>query len=271
MAFIKYSPYGKRKPHDLVTTTDRELQLWQELTMLRHCTTNGIYGKAVTAPYIDQAKIYYHDARASNWKSAGLLYYYSFLNLAKAIIVSKRGLSGAYMKSTSIYHGLSSEPQNISEIVDFSINIHPPESNNKKNIFSLFYKKITNQEWPFNSTVSLIIRDVVGYCIDISHELANFYGTSGKCVTLQSLIREVGNSIWFEVPVPNHYLTVINDFLGETAIDSKTFEQLDYTDKHDWLIAHERTAASLRNHTIIRMGREEINQIEDHNTKKYFN
>ena len=152
MGFIKYIPYGKHTPLDVITTTEREVQLWQEFTMLRHCKTNVIYGKLVNAPYIDQAKTYYHDAKRCDWKSAGLLYYYSFLNLAKAYIISKRALSGKYMKSTSIYHGLYANPQNPRRIIDFNINIHPPTSNNKKNILASLFMENLN----FNRSIDII-------------------------------------------------------------------------------------------------------------------
>ena len=85
MGHLKFIPFGSKKPTDITTTSKPQIQLWQELTMLRHVSgANSIYARETIAPWIDQAKIYFLDACSSNWKSAGLLYYYSFLNLAKA-------------------------------------------------------------------------------------------------------------------------------------------------------------------------------------------
>ena len=111
--FLRFSPLGVKKTIDIETTTDRELQLWQEFTMIRHNPKSKIYGRKATAPYIDQAKIYYQDARSVNWESAGLLYYYSFLNLAKAFIIRKRSLPSSLLRSSNIYHGLEADPQSL--------------------------------------------------------------------------------------------------------------------------------------------------------------
>ncbi|RIV34787.1 hypothetical protein D2V08_05250 [Flagellimonas lutimaris] len=58
------------------------------------------------------------DAHNSNWRSSGLLYYYSFLNLAKALTVTSRFLRRNYLSTNSVFHGLSAQPQNINRIID---------------------------------------------------------------------------------------------------------------------------------------------------------
>lgn len=253
MSFIIYIPYGKKSPHDLTTSTDKEVQLWQELTMFRHINRNTIYGKKVSAPYVDQAKTYYHDAKKSNWKSAGLLYYYSFLNLAKVFIVAKRTVPANYLKSTSIYHGLQSNPQNPTKIVDFEINIHPPTSNNKKNIFSLFYEKLCGQKWPFNGTVTIKVKDIAGYCDEILHELQNFYGTTRKKMILQSIIRDDGRNVWFEVIVPDTRLNEFTSYLGASVGLITNFANLSNNDKIEWHTAYERTPSSMRECSLVRI------------------
>lgn len=254
MRFTKYIPYGNKQPRDITSTSDKETQLWQELSMLRHIATRGLYGKKVIAPYIDQAKTYYLDACSSHWKSSGLLYYYSFLNLAKAYIVTKRALSASYLKSTNIYHGLQSNPQNISRLTDFTINIHPPTWNNRKNIFSLFYEKLVGQSWPFSDTISVRMNDVIGYCNDISHELSNFFSTNQSTEILQSLYREDNTHMWIEFVVPNSFLADFSNYIGSSIGTIKTITQLTDRDVHPWLLAHNRIKVSFHNNSLVRVG-----------------
>lgn len=264
MGHLKFIPFGDKTPYDLATTTNKELQLWQEFTMLRHDPRQGIYGKKITAPYVDQAKMYYHDARTSNWKSAGLLYYYSFLNLAKAFLIIKRGISGSTLKSTSIYHGLQANPQNPKNIIDFEVNIHPPISNNKKNIFALFYEKITFNRWPFNSTIHIPLNSIIGHCQDISNELGAFFDIIPKPIELQSLIRNHDGAIWFEIVVPNNNVAEICSYLGDSVDSVIKHKDLKQRDKVEWKLAYERTSFSLSDYSFIRMNRIDNSENEDY-------
>ena len=260
MRFIKYIPFGNKQPIDITSTSDKEIQIWQELSMLRHIVAGGIYGKKVIAPYIDQAKTYYLDSCSSHWKSSGLLYYYSFLNLAKAFIVTKRAVSASYLKSTSIYHGLQSNPQNINRLPDFTINIHPTNANNKKNIFSIFYEKLVNQRWPFRNTISIRMEEVIGYCNEISHELSNFYTINGATELMQSIYREDNNNMWVEFVVSNSFLTDFSNYIGPTIGTITALNQLTDRDVEVWLRAHNRTKASFQNSSIVRVGQLPYNQ-----------
>ncbi|MBK6938475.1 MAG: hypothetical protein IPH18_17705, partial [Chitinophagaceae bacterium] len=102
---------------------------------------NAIYARETTASHIDQAESLFSRRCKFKLRSAGFLYYYSFLNLAKAHLVTNRAVSGRTLKSTSICHGLTASPQSPTNI-NFKIEIHPPGQNNKRNIFSHFYQKL---------------------------------------------------------------------------------------------------------------------------------
>ena len=95
MGFLIFHPTSQKLPLGLRTTNDLVLQVWQELVMRRHAYKKHKVIKNVS-PWIHQARTYFVDATKSNWKSAGLLYYYSFLNLAKAFLAEKRILHGAH-------------------------------------------------------------------------------------------------------------------------------------------------------------------------------
>ena len=70
----------KRSSQDLVNAA------WREFYFL-------IFNERIREiePFVEQAKFYYLDAHKSDWRSGGLLYYYSFLNLAKAYLIREGG------------------------------------------------------------------------------------------------------------------------------------------------------------------------------------
>lgn len=255
MAFIDFIPYGSKSPIDIHTTSRPEVQLWEELKLLRFVTgPQAIYGKHVTEPWIDQAKIYFKDACKCSWNSSGLMYYYSYLNLAKALMVTKRSVSGEILKSTNIYHGLVAQPQSPRQITDFEIQIHPPIHNNRRNIFALLYKIITKHKWPFNCPINVSLSNIIGYCDDISHELYLFYKIPKRNIPVYSLIRTHNNHIWFEMLVSNMYLNILTNELLPGSFTVIDFRNFTHIDKVDWVTAHERTATSLDDHSFVRLG-----------------
>ena len=187
MGFIKYIPFGRTRYADLTTTSRPEVQLWQELVMLRHLKRpTGISANKASAAWIDQAKTYFLDACGSDWRTAGLLYYYSFLNLSKAYLAAKRVVTASMMKSTSVYHGLSAEPQSPPRIIDFEIKVHPPLHGGKRNLFSTLCERLTCSPWRFNKTIIVRVSDVLPYCTDISAELYKFYSLRNSIIRTQS-------------------------------------------------------------------------------------
>lgn len=252
MPFIKYIPH-KRTTYDATTSNEICGQLWQEFTIIRHLKKPiGIAANKVVAPWIDQAKQYFLDARKSNWKSGGLLYYYSFLNLAKAYLVAKKACNATVLKSTNIYHGLYADPQNPQQIIDFKIQILPPKVKGKINIFSLFYERLIGCKWPFSQSITIDLKDVITYCEEIGCELKSFYQLDCSLLLVQSLVREEENRLWFEINAANSYLSSIMsqiNLLNLTPIDSKDFLQTDF---YDWLIAYDRTAISMQNTSFLR-------------------
>ncbi|KAB5490791.1 MULTISPECIES: YaaC family protein [Flagellimonas] len=247
-----YKPTQKEIYNISTTNNDVYLQLWQELQMLRYLRGGKApYGKKVTAPYIDQAKTYFNDAVKSNWKSSGLIYYYSFLNLAKALIVSKRYLSGTYLASTNVYHGLSAQTQSINNLLDFEIEIHPKVSRGKKNIFAIFYKAVTGVEWPFNHNVKVTVGDIISYCQDIEHESTNFYGIDKKVLPVYSTIRYSNKEAWFEILCNDEYLNnLLNDLPFElySLVHKKFVSRFDFS---DWKSEYNVHSSQFSRNTLI--------------------
>ena len=121
--------------------------------------------------YIRQAKNYYYSAKTLHPRSAGLLYYYCFLNLAKAGLVIKQPQIGG----KKINHGISCIPKDFSKLKSQTVKVL-----NDGGVFPKFY------EWYFGITIkpqSLNVQFLLNYCTDISYQclLAGF----GNCKMLQ--------------------------------------------------------------------------------------
>jgi hypothetical protein len=253
VAFIEFFPLGEKHVLDLKTSTSLEVQLWQEFVMLRHSTTTKrIAAPKSIAPWIDQAKTYFLDAWNSDWRSAGLLYYYSFLNLAKAYLVAKRTFTYKFLDSTSVYHGLSADLQSPTSLSDYTIKVYPQVVGNRHNVFSNFYHTVTKSEWPFSEEISLQLSDVAGYYPEISAELSRLFGISKGIIPVQSLLRLSGNDVWFEMIVPKAGVGQIKQAVAPWKLEELEMSKWSESDKNDWLIAFHRTPQSLTNHLCLR-------------------
>ncbi|MFW9882239.1 MAG: YaaC family protein [Candidatus Thorarchaeota archaeon] len=252
MAFIIHSPFGRREPIILNTTNDVVSQIWNELALIRHTKSNYIKGKKSIPPWIDQAKIYFTDAISSNWRSSGLLFYYSYLNLAKALLVGKGLFSYKQLNTNSIYHGLSAELQDIKSLTDYIIKIHPKKLRHYDNVFANLYTTTTNKSWPFRNSIEIKLSEILQFCISISSEIFEIYKIPPVCAFVQSLIRIDKSFIWYEILSDNYYvksiINLLNKFLIEVVPRNKFLE----IDKYDWLLAYNRNTRSLRASSFIR-------------------
>lgn len=265
MGFIVVHPI-KKQTIDVTTTADTEKQLWQELVALRHMRKpKGITGKKATAPWIDQAKIYFIDAYKADWRSSGLLYYYSFLNLAKAFLAAKRATSARELKSNSSYHGLSVDPQSPKKIIDFEILIHPPIINNKHNVFAKFYEIFTCTKWPHTQKISVKISDIIPYCRELTTEIKNFYGIESAIVYTYSLLRTAGQTMWFEINVPTDKQTVIQNHVNNIQLTPVATNAISGADKNDWLTSYGLTVQDLHGSIFFRTPTRTFNNA-DNNT-----
>lgn len=253
MGFIQYFPIGDKQPRDLLTTNSPEKQLWQEIVMIRHLKNpKGINAKIATASWLDQAKVYFLDAHNSDWRSAGLLYYYSFLNLAKAYLVAKKAMTVGALKSSNIYHGLHAEPQTPNQVTDFEIKVHPSVTNNRINIFASFYEKLVNKPWPHNRIITIKVEDILPYCIEINTETENFYNISLNAIYAQSLLRAVGNSMWLELVVPTNKVAVVQSNINTVTFTTHSPNAMNNIDEKDWFDSYKRSGLSFRNSTFLR-------------------
>ncbi|MGB8982251.1 MAG: YaaC family protein, partial [Anaerolineales bacterium] len=233
MGFIIFFPYSQRRKAPLQVTTSNTFveQAWQEFTMLRYVKARHISCRKLTAPWIDQAQTYYLDSIRSNWRSAGLLYYYSFLNLAKALLVGKRKFTYKSLDSTAIHHGLSAALQDISSLANYQIQIYPPLLHGRNNVFSNFYEVVTGSIWAYQDAITIKLQHILGYCEDISIESQNLFNIARKAIDVQSLHREIGNTAWFEMVIHKSKTEVVKAELSNWDLQFLGFDQINHHDR----------------------------------------
>jgi hypothetical protein len=108
--------------------------------------------------FVRQAKSNYDAAKSLPYRSSGLLYYYCFLNLAKAFIVLK------YPDKMigRIRHGLSYDPSSGNTVFEQEVLSVSP------GVFSILYEIETGHPWQPKSTLNIV--DILGFCSDILYQ-----------------------------------------------------------------------------------------------------
>jgi len=164
---------GKRNTRDLSTSREIDDELWSILDYyseidsigLDFIKNSGIKNASTKKrifkhfrSHIRQAKGFYFSAKILPVSSSPLLYYYSFMNLAKARLV----IEDPSITKKKLRHGLSYRLKNTNlSFKKQSIQVH------KKGVFHFLYN------WYFNKNLSIMkinISSLFNYCTDISYE-----------------------------------------------------------------------------------------------------
>jgi hypothetical protein len=107
--------------------------------------------------YIRQATTFYQAAEALHHRASPLNFYYSFMNLAKAVIL----LRTPNFVNHNLMHGISPQSK--------AGSLRKQKLSVKSNgVFPMFYKTIVGR--PFSQNASLKIADLLGYVSDVQHE-----------------------------------------------------------------------------------------------------
>jgi hypothetical protein len=237
---------GKESIH-ASTSGDIVEQIWQELEMLRHLKyAEHLHDKESIVPWVDQAKTYFQDGVKSNWRSAGLLYYYSFLNLAKAYLVAKQKFTYNALNTSSIYHGLHAELQDIQNVAEYKVTVHPPESKRIKgkscsNVFSLLYEAITGEKWPFSKIIEINVTDFIGYSTDIATEIKALYDLEHSLFQVQSMFRKVEDEWFFEMLIESSGAKILQSHLFSIPIQVVPNENISDLDATHWNLGFNTT------------------------------
>jgi len=144
--------------------------------------------------YVRQAESFYRSAAALPWKSSPLNYYYSFMNLAKALAVARGMLAPVAAHITrALQHGLSARIVPGAPGAPDTWRLTVRDANH---IFGLLYQA-TVAPVAMPATTELDARDLLGYVTAIDWQLRQ----AGRAATISWhpcywVILEAGNSAW---------------------------------------------------------------------------
>ena len=258
--FFEFFPYDGVYPEIYFTSGSTVHQAWEEICLLRHSQQHAL-GTPVntmcadTAPLIDQARSYFLTAVGAEWRAGALVYYYSLLNLAKALLGIKGQLTFQNLKGNLIQHGLNMKPQPSSDILDLVFTVHPPRngSGDPNNVFALLYETITHETWPFSDTINVTLSQFVGYCLDVGKTLASIYQEQPRAITVESLGRCDGTNVWFEMRVPSGFEGDITKVVPLTWAITPS-QTADVETKEAWFSAFHVPTFSFENMSVLRCG-----------------
>ena len=248
MKFFKYCPVPQTET--LHSTQSKHLFLWHEFEKL-----NFIENITESEPYIKQANIYFADAWNSSWRSAGLLYYYSFLNLAKAYLAKKNPEN--FRQNQNQIHGLSgSGNDSINSLIDFKISIKKPTN---RNIFTQLYNEVTGEDWPHKNDVTVTVADLLKSIWDLGSESKNLFGIKNQLYEIHSILRTKNNQIWFEMLCSNEASKEIIKNL--TTIKLTKAKKLEEEDLNVWYESMNIDPITLSQNTRLRSPKREVSDI----------
>jgi len=149
--------------------------------------------------YVQQAFEFYEAAKGTKPNTAPLIYYYSFLNLAKALCELRHPQFHERMECYR--HGLSWRP-NPRRIVD-------PTTEKvfiaRRGVWHTLWESVTRTPFPTTGPARLSIKDLFSYCPEISIESDRSLGISARLVDLEEadvLFDKKTLETWLRFSVP---------------------------------------------------------------------
>lgn len=179
---------GRGNFNALATSRDKVTELWSlleyyyaiEETRDKFLISKGITNKSERArvgiafsSYIEQAKNFFTYAQNSDYRSAALLYYYSFLNLAKAkLVVEKPELVGK-----EFHHGIKRNNKTgdvLKQTCKATTSYKPELVATFSELYALRFDKA------LKPSMSVSLSNLLGYCTDVTHEYTQVNGSTPK-------------------------------------------------------------------------------------------
>jgi hypothetical protein len=190
--------------------------------------------------FVRQAKTFYYAAKQLDYRASALLYYYAFLNLAKAYIV----MSDPVAVSGDVYHGLvyRSTPGSIDKqgaIV-------------RNGVFRNLYEIETSVRIPVKQKLN--IYSLLGYCTDVQYEyeLGGFGRTKFTPVLVRILSDKKNKISWPQIAVED--FSIIQPYKKTLKPFENYFEQI-VPDKISTRDVFNITAASYSQYTFFQSKR----------------
>lgn len=204
-------PIGENRM-SLFTSIDFEKELWSALEYYSEVEEVGIdllQTRGLPTPlhreifsylqaFVRQAKSYYTSAKALHYRSSSLLYYYSFLNLAKAYLLLREPERIMGRTNQAVVHGLKYRPSTTN--TDFLLETVRVTDG----IFPAFYEAQTGIAISTARNSMLNIVNLFAYCSNIGYEYASAgYGTHRILPSLSGVVTSRGaHESWSIIAIP---------------------------------------------------------------------
>ncbi len=163
--------------------------------------------------FIRQSKTFYYAAKQLHYRASALMYYYSFLNLAKAYVtVSDANAVSGYIEHGLTYKFIRGGLQNQGVFVA------------KRGVFHKLYEKETLAKIP--AKLKLSIKNLLGYCTDVGYEyeMAGFGNRKTTPVAVRMLADSNRRISWPIIAITN--FSVVNPYKKTLKPFFDYFEQI---------------------------------------------
>jgi hypothetical protein len=225
-------PIGNNRTLLLTTSLDLEHELWSTLeyySEVEEVGLNLIQTKGLQPPsdhqkifncfraFVRQAKSYYSSAKTLHYRSSSLLYYYSFLNLAKAYLLL---LQSQRIMDQKVYHGLIYDTPITNTDFQFEI------IGVRQGAFPMFYAAQTSNGISTSTNSTLNIVKLLSYPTEIStqYQLAG-YGIINILSSLAvAAVDRPNKHSWIILGIPA--AANLNDFLSLHVNFLNTYQEV---------------------------------------------
>ncbi len=167
--------------------------------------TNSIIASNIKL-YINQAFEFYVSASNASANTSPLLYYYCYMNLAKALCEIRH--SDFRNMPESYRHGLSWHPksENLIDMANESLNI------STRGVCHILWEVLFGSHCNTGNPTNLQIKDLFALCPENSTEYERVYNEGGRLVTLEKanfLHDESERELWLRFSIHSHDLEAI--------------------------------------------------------------
>jgi hypothetical protein len=201
-----------------------------EIYKIKNKNTRSVIASNIKL-YLIQAFEFYEAAQNSKSNTAPLFFYYSFLNLAKALCEINHP---KFHEDPECYiHGISWRP-NRKYIVDMETEV---VNLTRRGIWHVLWESIQQQPCHILNPLPLKIKDLFALNLEISVEYERTYGTQTRTIELidpDVLVDIGGKFIWIKFSVPREELKRLgfsrNKFLDLISIKTCPYQQVESKD-----------------------------------------
>lgn len=153
--------------------------------------------------YIEQAQSFYKAAQAAETSTAPLIFYYSFLNLAKAL--SEIRYPGFHKRTESYHHGITWKPNK-----DYLVNLSTESIRvTTKGVWHTLLETVTGASVTVPNPLPLPIRELFALCPETGSEFERTFGRPTRLVELKKeglFVDEDKNEFWIKITVSKNNL-----------------------------------------------------------------